>query len=227
MATSSAHPRELARRREESYRRLPRAPWVRCEVTERGELRCRYHRCMNPAIFVRTQPPPPCRSESPVYASARASEVQRTEEFTPERPWWLHGPIPPLQRMQSSAERFACVRVEGRVRCYPVRRGDRIPSPVRSPELDALDEVIDLAGAGSTACAVRGDGTVFCWGAPLSNTHEAGTTLDRARWWIPRRINGLPSAVVQVSVGETRACVRTHDGRVFCWGDVACMTSSR
>lgn len=226
----SERPGELARRREESFRRFPRGPSVRCEVTAAGRLRCGYHRCMDPAILVGTQPPPQCRSEYPVYASADVSDVQRTEEFTPARPWWLYGPVAPMERMRNPANHFACVRVDASIRCYPVRRDNRTPTSVHSPELDALDDLIDLAGAGSTACAVRSDGSVVCWGAQLSRdpnvNPEDSPALelpDSPDLWIPRRIDGLPPSVVQVSVGETRACARTHDGRVFCWGDVACM----
>lgn len=217
----------LARRREESFRRHPRGPSVRCEVTARGRLSCGYHRCMDPAILVGTQPPMECRSEHPVYASADVSDVQRTEEFTPGRPWWLDGPVPPMERLRNPADHFACVRVERRVRCYPVRRDDRDPSPVHAPELDAIDDIVDLAGAGSTACAVRSEGSVICWGAPLSRDPtldpETSPAAESPSWWTPRRIDGLPPRVVHVSVGSTRACAPTDDGRIFCWGDVACM----
>lgn len=70
----------------------------------------------------------------------------------------------------------------------------------------------------SFACAVLGDGSVWCWGAnrraQLGHGQYHGEPVGE-----PTRVVGLPPDVVQVAAGGLHACARTGSGRVWCWGD--------
>lgn len=55
------------------------------------------------------------------------------------------------------------------------------------------------------ACAIL-DGTAWCWGAQLGGVVS-----------VPTQVEGLPSAVTQVSAGWAHACA-IAEGRAFCWG---------
>lgn len=72
------------------------------------------------------------------------------------------------------------------------------------------------------ACALLGDGTVFCWGANGGGQLGDGTTTPRPTAGI---VPGL-SGVTQISTGahitnltaNGHTCARTNDGKLYCWG---------
>lgn len=68
-----------------------------------------------------------------------------------------------------------------------------------------------VASGESLTCALKADGTVWCWGqAPVGD----GTTTDRL---LPSRVEGL-SDVTQIAVGRWHGCARKSDRSVWCWG---------
>src|SRR5262249_50919990 len=113
-------------------------------------------------------------------------------------------------------ETYACATTyEGTVRCWGAniafsRGGDggaadwTVATPV-----PGLDAVVRLAAGAVTACALRSDGTVRCWGY---YNGQPGGGLQLAQ------IPGLPSAEA-IAVGGTQACALTHSGDLWCWGD--------
>lgn len=60
----------------------------------------------------------------------------------------------------------------------------------------------------SDTCAVRNDGTVYCWGRITSH---GSTSLE------PVRISGITDAL-EVVVAREHACALRRGGRVSCWG---------
>lgn len=92
-------------------------------------------------------------------------------------------------------------RHDGTVWCWGYHRYNRLgvgsdgaelcdgePCRRRPTRVEGLDDVVSLArGAGST-CAVRGDGSVWCWG-------NGDPFLDMRASVTPRRIEGLPNVV--------------------------------
>jgi len=77
------------------------------------------------------------------------------------------------------------------------------------------------AGTGH-ACALLGDGTVFCWGGNGGGQIGDGTTTPRP---IPTMVPNL-SGVTQIATGahitnltvNGHTCARTNDGKAYCWG---------
>lgn len=82
--------------------------------------------------------------------------------------------------------------------------------------------VVQVDAGTAHACALLGDGTVFCWGANGSGQLGDGTTTPRLA---PVQVPGL-SGVTQISTGANisniaisgHTCARTSDGRLYCWG---------
>jgi alpha-tubulin suppressor-like RCC1 family protein len=73
--------------------------------------------------------------------------------------------------------------------------------------------IVQMKGAGSTACVVRGDGALLCWGG--NSVGEAGNgTL--ANVTMPTR--ALIDGVVAVGAGEFGTCAVREDGTAWCWG---------
>jgi alpha-tubulin suppressor-like RCC1 family protein len=74
---------------------------------------------------------------------------------------------------------------------------------------------MQLALAGMLACALRPEGTVFCWGSNANG--EAGVGLGDGRP-VPAPTRVEITDAVSVAVGGTHACVASADGSVRCWG---------
>ena len=72
-----------------------------------------------------------------------------------------------------------------------------------------------LAAAREFTCAVRGDGTVRCWGRNSYGQLGDGTTTNRST---PVTVVGLTNAI-GIAAGSEHTCALDGGGIVFCWGD--------
>jgi alpha-tubulin suppressor-like RCC1 family protein len=66
-------------------------------------------------------------------------------------------------------------------------------------------------------CAVRGDGSVWCWGN--SSSGQLGTTKT-ADQLVPIAVGGLGVATAVAASGD-HTCARLADATAWCWGDNA------
>src|SRR6185295_12253520 len=70
-----------------------------------------------------------------------------------------------------------------------------------------------------TSCAVRSDGTAWCWGRNGDGQVGDGTTIDRPSPTQVMASPGVPLAnVVEIEAGEFHTCARTIDASLWCWG---------
>jgi alpha-tubulin suppressor-like RCC1 family protein len=81
-----------------------------------------------------------------------------------------------------------------------------VPVPVQN-----LTNVVAMDAAVDHACAVRADGTVWCWGTAAQ---PGGISLIQN---VPAQVQGVSNAI-SVSVGGQHACAVLSDGTVTCWG---------
>jgi alpha-tubulin suppressor-like RCC1 family protein len=87
-----------------------------------------------------------------------------------------------------------------------------------SPQaVSGLSGVTGIAGGGYHTCAVRSDGSVWCWGSNSSG--QLGTTSVTISE-SPIEVAAV-SGAVSVVTGATHTCVLTSAGSVWCWGDNA------
>jgi alpha-tubulin suppressor-like RCC1 family protein len=123
----------------------------------------------------------------------------------------------------AAAKNTTCAVVTGGVvKCFGANDAGQVgeavapsayePTPVQVPGLSGIVQV----GVGDEhACALRNDGTVWCWGdesnGKLGNGVAFGTTFQ------PQRVIGL-TGIAQIAVGANHACALRNDGIVFCWG---------
>jgi cysteine-rich repeat protein len=73
---------------------------------------------------------------------------------------------------------------------------------------------VDVAAGEAHTCAVKADGTAWCWGDNSAGQLGDGTTEDRAT---PVPVVGLTD-VRQVAVGGSHGCAVSDTGAVWCWG---------
>ena len=79
-----------------------------------------------------------------------------------------------------------------------------------------LSGVTAISAAGDHTCALRGDGTVLCWGVDDHGQIGDGTIVElRAA---PTSVKGLAGAIA-ISAGNQFSCALLGDGTVRCWGE--------
>jgi alpha-tubulin suppressor-like RCC1 family protein len=91
-------------------------------------------------------------------------------------------------------------------------------TPVPSPAIvTALDEVTEVAMTQYSSCALRVDGTVWCWGS--TDDGQTGSTTNVGPVQVqPAQVLGLPDGgATGIVAGLTHVCVNVGGG-VECWG---------
>jgi alpha-tubulin suppressor-like RCC1 family protein len=89
------------------------------------------------------------------------------------------------------------------------------PSGIATPvSVSGLTNVVEISASNAYACALLGDGTVFCWGDNQDGTLGNGTTSDSPT---PVAVAGLTD-IVGISAGAEHACALGADGTIWCWG---------
>ncbi len=76
--------------------------------------------------------------------------------------------------------------------------------------------VIGIAAGGNVSCAVKDDGTVWCWGDASNDALGNGTSNPFEQ--VPVQVAGITNAT-QVVVGFYHACARLSTSQVKCWGN--------
>lgn len=94
------------------------------------------------------------------------------------------------------------------------------PTPV---QVTAVGTVLSVSAAQSHACAVKTDGTVWCWGVNGQGELGDGTLTGQTCGGLfckptPVQVVNLTS-VADVASGYVHSCARKIDGTVWCWGD--------
>lgn len=147
------------------------------------------------------------------------------------------GPLRAVSLAASSAGHACAAMSDGTARCWglndngqlgvaPGDSSDRcrvrgpgetgtLPCEKRPRAVTGLADVRQVATGNGTTCALRGDGSVWCWG--LNDSGELGKgTASLTPSPTPARVN-LPPAR-QVALGAFHACALLMDGTVRCWG---------
>jgi alpha-tubulin suppressor-like RCC1 family protein len=118
---------------------------------------------------------------------------------------------------------FACaLKSDGTVWCWGINdygmlgNGDGNRNRQSSPvQVSGLTDVTQISTGFRTSCAVKSDGTVWCWGA--GGQGELGNQRNDLYKITPQQVYNL-TGVTQVSSGFRHVCAVKTDGTVFCWG---------
>jgi alpha-tubulin suppressor-like RCC1 family protein len=70
-----------------------------------------------------------------------------------------------------------------------------------------------VATGGDTTCALKNDGTVWCWGENDRGQLCDGTTVDK-----PYPIKAPVTGVIKIAMNLSTVFALTSDGDVYSWG---------
>jgi alpha-tubulin suppressor-like RCC1 family protein len=91
--------------------------------------------------------------------------------------------------------------------------GNDVPQQVTSP---AADGWASVSAGGQDTCAVRADGTLWCWGANINGALGLGTTTGQS---LPQQVTTPASTGwARVSMGGGHTCAIRGDATLWCWG---------
>ena len=130
---------------------------------------------------------------------------------------------------------FACLRSNGQIRCWgdntQGQLGDGVATHDACPAecsqhpvvVSGITDAIQISAGGNSACALRANGKVACWGINLQgqlgdgiathSTCDDGYDCSRT----PVEVANVSDAI-GVAVGYQHACALKSDGTVMCWG---------
>ncbi|MBA2540432.1 MAG: hypothetical protein H0V17_12400 [Deltaproteobacteria bacterium] len=74
-----------------------------------------------------------------------------------------------------------------------------------------LTGVTKVVTAQNVSCALKSDGTIWCWGAGYSNKKNKGNFA------VAFPVAGI-NQVIELSAGDNQQCVRKVDKSIWCWG---------
>ena len=103
-----------------------------------------------------------------------------------------------------------CALASGRVSCASRAGADPVGAFVDM----GLDSIRQIGAGNGQACAVRSDGTLFCWGS--NNAGQLGIGQPSNPLEEPE--GSLASNVAEVAPGGETTCVRLNDGATQCFG---------
>ncbi|MBD8528263.1 PD40 domain-containing protein [Pseudomarimonas arenosa] len=117
---------------------------------------------------------------------------------------------------------FSCALTQGGgVKCWGYNGANQLGDGTdlfRYRPVDVLgltSGVLALATGDSSACAIKADRSVVCWGANYSGALGNGDTLNRAT---PEPVLGLDSPALAIAMGREHGCAILQSGGIKCWG---------
>lgn len=106
-----------------------------------------------------------------------------------------------------------CVILGSRVSCA---RNDASPSFTFGAFTDmGLDAVTQISAGNGQVCALRSDGSLFCWGSNNAGQLGIGQPSNPS----PTPVLSQATSVAEVSAGGETTCVRLRNGGVQCFGN--------
>jgi len=83
--------------------------------------------------------------------------------------------------------------------------------------VQGMSNVAAVASNGATTCAIKQDGSLWCWGDNTYGDLGIGPTTNYSS--IPVAVQGM-SNVAKVSIGVDSVCAIKRDGSLWCWGNI-------
>ena len=115
------------------------------------------------------------------------------------------------------------VKTNGAAYCWGINTygalGEYYPTTYTSPlAVNGMGagSTLSIDGGDNATCAVKTDGSAWCWGQNSEGRLGDGTTTLRT---VPAPVAApMTSGVSQIAIGETHACALRTNGSLWCWG---------
>ena len=137
--------------------------------------------------------------------------------------------------LEAGGKTTCAMRIDGSLWCWGFNNSGQLgigvappyggPTPCGAPApVTALgNTVTGVALGASHVCAVKKDGSLYCWGAADQGQLGTGTAKESCGLASkcessPVEVTALGKTVTQVEAGGSHTCALTDDG-VFCWGE--------
>jgi alpha-tubulin suppressor-like RCC1 family protein len=95
------------------------------------------------------------------------------------------------------------------------RRAPTVVAHASAPTTIAAPRDVSLGAGDNFVCGLKSDATVWRWGG--NDLGQLAQARDVRHSVVPVEVVAARGAT-QLAVHDVRACVRTSDGRVLCWG---------
>jgi alpha-tubulin suppressor-like RCC1 family protein len=124
-------------------------------------------------------------------------------------------------KVSGGGEHTCYLSTSGTVKCWGLNSsgqlGDGTSTNRTTPvNVSGLSNVVDISAAGGAhTCALKSDGSVWCWGDNSQGALGDGTLTGRQ---LPVRVLGIESAV-QISIDADHSCALLANRNLLCWGN--------
>ncbi len=140
------------------------------------------------------------------------------------------GPLLDVVQVTSGGE-FSCARdASGQIWCWGRNNRGQLGIDSDSPALtraakallsngNALEDAVHVVAGREHACAIRDNGSLWCWGDNPDGQLGIGSTIQQRSAHQVIGENGLPlQGISGASAGQNHTCAFDQDGSAWCWG---------
>jgi alpha-tubulin suppressor-like RCC1 family protein len=155
------------------------------------------------------------------WGSGQSGEIGDGRQDATNRPTVVGGAAVSVTRMALGFRSTFAVLSDGAVAAWGLNSSNQLgDGDIENRALPALvtalgSDNVDVVAGNVYACALKRNGSVFCWGTGASGELGQGS-LNPVRQ--PTRIDALGTDVIEIVAGDAHTCVRKRDGSLWCWG---------
>lgn len=128
-------------------------------------------------------------------------------------------------RVDAGGSHTCAMRADGSTWCWglnshgQVGDGSNTNRAVAVREQSVAVDWVEVSTGDMHACALKGDGSLWCWGSSFSGQLGNTTTGADAHSNMPDRVTSQSSNWTQVTAGGYHTCAIRTDGSLWCWGN--------
>jgi alpha-tubulin suppressor-like RCC1 family protein len=155
------------------------------------------------------------------WGSGQSGEIGDGVRDPSNRPSLVAGATTNVTRMALGFRSSFAVLADGTIASWGLNSSSQLgDGDIENRALPALvtalgSDNVDVVAGNVYACALKRNGSVFCWGTGASGELGQGS-LNPVRH--PTRIDALGTDVIEIVAGDAHTCVRKRDGSLWCWG---------
>jgi alpha-tubulin suppressor-like RCC1 family protein len=137
-------------------------------------------------------------------------------------------PLGVVSALAAGGGKHTCALLAGKVSCWGGNASGElgadpalVPSRAAATTVAGLDGVASIGVGDGVSCAVKTDGSVWCWGA--DDVGQLGDGVPKPFASAPVQVKGpanvgFLASATEVAPGRRHVCVRLADATAWCWG---------